>query len=87
MTTNNYIIFTQTEKVKVLTINELNEYKSSIQQLFKVEKDGVNTCDSSQLLISHAKITFVFADNIYDDGLWKRSIRIRIIPITDVCMR
>jgi hypothetical protein len=80
ITTNNYLIKTYNEGVKVVTINDLMSGKFSVQHLLDA-KDGSNLTDSLQLQITHSHITIAATQNETIDGKWKSIIKLMKVPI------
>ena len=81
MTTNNYVIKTRNEGLKVVTINELESFKFSLQHLLDAKEDGVNITDSLQLQIAHSHITIATTQNEEVDSKIKSSIKLMKVPI------
>ena len=81
MTTNNYVIKTYNEGVKVVTINELVPFKFSVQQLLDAKEDGFNTTDSLQLQITHSHIKIATTQNEYVNSKYKSCIKLMKVPI------
>ena len=81
ITTNNYVIKTD-EGVKVVTINELESFKFSVQHLLDAKEDLVNFTDSLQLQITHSHITIATTQNEeVDEGKYKSCIKLMKVPI------
>jgi hypothetical protein len=81
MTTNNYVIKTD-EGVKVVTINELEPFKFSVQHLLDAREDWSNLTDSLQLQITHSHITIATTQNEeVDYPKYKSTIKLMKVPI------
>ena len=82
MTSNNFIIRTEEEGVKLLSINDLTSSKFSLQRLLDT-KDGGPT-DSLQVQITDSHIIIAATTNEWvDDGL-KSSIKVRKVEIAEI---
>jgi hypothetical protein len=80
MTTNNYVIKTRDEGVKLVTINDLKSKQFSMKQLLDA-KDGWNYSDSIQLQITDSHITVASTQNEYIDSKRKSIIKLMKVPI------
>jgi hypothetical protein len=80
MTTNNYVIKTCNNGVKVVTINDLVSLKFSVQHLLYA-KDGSNSTDSLQLQITNSHITIASTQNEGIYPKFKSSIKLIKVPI------
>jgi hypothetical protein len=81
ITTNNYLIKTYKEGVKVVTINDLMPLKFSVQHLLDAKEDGWNLTDSLQLQITDSHITIATTQNEYVDSKTKSIIKLMKVPI------
>jgi hypothetical protein len=77
LTTNNYIIKTDNSGVKVVTINDLESLKFSVQHLLEAREWYWNYSDSLQLQISNSHITIAVAHNPSDQS----KIKFMKVPI------
>jgi hypothetical protein len=80
ITTNNYLIKTYKEGVKVVTINDLMSGKFSVQHLLDAI-DGSNLTDSLQVQITHSHITIAATQNEKVNGKWNHCIKLMKVPI------
>jgi hypothetical protein len=80
LTTNNYIIKTEKDGVKVVTINDLESLQFSVQYLLEVRDEG-NFTDSLQLQITHSHITIAATQNDKVDSKFKSCIKLMKVPI------
>ena len=81
MTTNNYVIKTYDEGVKVVTINDSVSFKFSVQHLLDAKEDDVNLTDSLQLQITHSHITIATTQNEKVNSKWNSCIKLMKVPI------
>jgi hypothetical protein len=77
LTTNNYIIKTDNSGVKVVTINDLESLKFSVQHLLDTIEWFGNLSDSLQLQITNSHITIAVAHNPSDQS----KIKLMKVPI------
>ena len=81
ITTNNYLIKTWKEGVKVVTINDLMPLKFSVQHLLDAKEEYGNVTDSLQLQITNSHITIATTQNEKVDGKWNHCIKLMKVPI------
>jgi hypothetical protein len=82
ITTNNYLIKTEDEGVKVVTINDLMPLKFSVQHLLDAKEYYQNLTDSLQLQITNSHITIATTQNVeVDDDKYKSIIKLMKVPI------
>ena len=83
MTSNNFIIRTEEEGVKLLSINDLTSSKFELQHLLD-SKMGCYT-DSLQIQITDSHIIIAATSNErVDGGKWKSSINVRKVAIAEI---
>jgi hypothetical protein len=82
MTSNNFIIRTYEEGVKLLSINDLTSSKFSLQRLLDT-KVGRFT-DSLQVQITDSRIIIAATSNERINGKWKSSIQVRKVAIAEI---
>ena len=76
LTTNNYIIKTENDGVKVVTINDLESLKFSVQHLLEA-RELFNYSDSLQLQITNSHIMIATTHNPSDQS----KIKLMEVPI------
>jgi hypothetical protein len=81
ITTNNYLIKTYNEGVKVVTINDLMPLKFSVQHLLDAKEEYANLTDSLQLQITNSHITIATTHNEKVYPGWKSIIKLMKVPI------
>ena len=81
ITTNNYLIKTYSEGVKVVIINDLMPLKFSVQHLLDAKEDWGVLTDSLQLQITNSHITIASTQNEEIDDKIKSSIKLMKVPI------
>jgi hypothetical protein len=85
MTSNNYVIKTSKDGVKIVTINDFESLKFSVQHLLDAKDyDWKNFCDSLQLQITDSHIMVATTQNDRDDYKWKSSIKLMKVPIAEM---
>ena len=84
MTTNHYIVKTDIEGVKLLTINDVKSYLFSLQNLIEAKEDIGNFNDSLQLYINHSHIVIATTQNEDNKGKIKKSIKVMNVPIAEM---
>jgi hypothetical protein len=77
LTTNNYIIMTKINGVKVVTINDLESLKFSVQHLLDTIELFWNYSDNLQLQITNSHITIATTYN----PLYQSKIKLMKVPI------
>jgi hypothetical protein len=82
MTTNNFIIRTFKDEVKLLSINDLNSSKFSLQRLLYTKEDGGT--DSLQVQINDSHIIIAATSNEEVYGKLKSSIKVRKVAIEEI---
>jgi hypothetical protein len=82
MTSNNFIIRTYKEGVKLLSINDLTSSKFELQHLLDTKKDGYT--DSLQVKITDSHIIIAATSNDLVDDEWKSSIQVRKVAIAEI---
>jgi hypothetical protein len=81
ITTNNYLIKTYNEGVKVVTINDLMPLKFSVRHLLDAKEYWGVPTDSLQLQITNSHITIATTQNEKVDSKTKRIIKLMKVPI------
>jgi hypothetical protein len=81
MTTNNYVIKTRNEGVKVVTINDLVSLRFSVQHLLDAKQEFSTLTDSLQLKITNSYITIAATHNGEVNSKWNVSIKLMKVPI------
>jgi hypothetical protein len=82
MTSNNFIIRTEEERVKLLSINDLTSSKFSLQHLLHTEWGGGR--DSLQVQITDSHIIIAATSNEIVDGKWKSTIKVMKVAIAEI---
>ena len=82
MTSNNFIIRTYKEGVKLLIINDLTSSKFSLQCLLDTE--GIGSTDSLQVQITDSHIIIAATSNEDVDDGYKSSIQVRKVAIAEI---
>ena len=80
MRTDYYILNTGNKGLKLLTINDLEQNQSTIQDLLEVE-DGDYYSDSLQVFITPSQIVIATVQNEWLEGIRKGSIKLMKVPI------
>jgi hypothetical protein len=82
LSTNNYILKNQNDKIILLTINDLELKSFTLQRLLE-DKDEVhaNLSDSLQVLINPSQIVIATTKNEKIEGKYKSCINLMKIPI------
>jgi hypothetical protein len=83
MTSNNFIIKTKEEGVKLLSINDLTSSKFSLQRLLDTEGDGPPDSLQVQITDSHIIIAATSNERV-DVGEYKSSIQVRKVEIPEI---
>jgi hypothetical protein len=83
ITTNNYIIKTRDEGVKVVTINDLKSKEFSLKHLLDAKESDWNFTDSLQLQITNSHITVATTQNERNDSKYKSIIKLMKVPIVE----
>jgi hypothetical protein len=81
MTTNNYVIKTYNEGVKVVTINDLVSLEFSVQHLLDAKEEYTTFTDSLHLQINNSYITIATTQNVEINSKWYHSIKLMKVPI------
>ena len=84
ITTNNYIIKTRDEGVKVVTINDLKSKEFSLKHLLDAKEIMFNLTDSLQLQITDSHIIIPTTHNEKVDGKRKKSIKMMRVPFAEI---
>jgi hypothetical protein len=82
MTSNNFIIRTSEDGVKLLNINDLTSSKFSLQRL--LHTIGDSRTDSLQVQITDSHIIIAANSNERVDGKWKSSIKVMKVAISEI---
>ena len=84
MTTNNYVIKTLKEGVKVVIINDLKSYQSSLKHLLDAE-DNWSYSESLYLEITNSHITVADTHNeLMYNFKFKSTINLMKVPIAEI---
>ena len=82
LTSNNYIIKTSKEGIKLLTIDDLKSQKFSLRPLLKANEVYYNSTGSLQLEITPPYFVIATTQNVeVNGGLWKRSIKVMKVKV------
>ena len=82
MNTDNYILKTRRNGLKLLTISDLESKQFIVQDLIEVKFDDYyNNTDTLQVLITPSQIIISAVQNELLNGNWKGSIKLMKIPI------
>ena len=82
MNTDNYILKTRCNGLKLLTISDLELKKFTVQDLLEVKFDDYyNNTDTLQVLITPSQIIISAVQNELLNKNWKGSIKLMKIPI------
>ena len=82
MTSNNFIIRTIEDGVKLLNINDLTSSKFSLQRLLDTERGG--STDSLQVQITDSHIIIAATSNEDVSEGWKSSIKVMKVAISEI---
>ena len=76
ITANSYIIKTENQGVKVLTIDDLKSQQFSLKLLIEAKEDYWNYTDSLQLQITPSDIVIATTQNKDFGSTYKRSVKV-----------
>jgi hypothetical protein len=83
MASNNFIIRTYKEGVKLLSINDLTSSKFELQRLLDTKLGGRTDSLQVQITDSHIIIAATSNEDVEEDG-YKSSIKVMKVPIAEI---
>jgi hypothetical protein len=84
MSSNNYVIKTVEEGVKVVAINDLESKQFSIKHLLDAKEIMWNLTDSLQLQITDSSIIIATTHNEKVDGKKKKTVKMMRVPFAEI---